>query len=80
MVRNDEALVTMTWGTDNWRRFYRAADPKDASRKGWLQELPNGTVHFMTSEQFISHLLPALTEEHPATVTVTRRSQAARKV
>lgn len=38
--------------------------------KGWTQESSKGIVRRMTAEQFLSHLLPALTDAYKDKVTV----------
>jgi hypothetical protein len=38
---------------------------------GWTQTSSKGIVRSMTAEQFLSHLLPALTAEYKDKVTIT---------
>lgn len=38
--------------------------------KGWTQKSSKGIVRRITAEQFLSHLLPALTKEYKGKVTI----------
>ena len=39
-------------------------------KDGWTQKSSKGITRRMTAEQFLSHLLPALTEEYKGKVTI----------
>jgi len=62
-MKNDECVIYMTT-TGGSVQVYK----KDA--KGWTQKSSRGIVRRMTPEQFLSHLLPALTPEYKNKVWV----------
>ena len=56
-MKNDECVIYMTTSGGS-TQIYR----KDG--RGWTQKSSKGIVRRMTPEQFLSHLLPALTPEY----------------
>ena len=56
------------------RQVYR----KD--KLGWTQKSSRGIVRRMTAEQFLSHLLPALTPEYKDKVKITLKRIKKRRV
>lgn len=52
-MKNNECTIYMTIKKSGWTQTYRKVDDY------WTQ-ITNGTVRKMTAEQFLSHLLPAL--------------------
>ena len=62
-MKNDECIIyMMTKGGST--QVYK----KD--KKGWTQKSSRGIVRRMTAEQFLSHLLPALTSKYKNKVWV----------
>lgn len=53
-MKNDECIIYMTTKGGSVQ-VYKKDD------KGWTQKSSKGIVRRMTAEQFLSHLLPALT-------------------
>ena len=53
-MKNDECVIYMTTKGGS-TQVYQKDD------KGWTQKSSKGIVRRMTAEQFLSHLLPALT-------------------
>ena len=56
-MKNDECVIYMTTKGGS-KQIYK----KD--KFGWTQKSSRGIVRRMTAEQFLSHLLPALTEKY----------------
>lgn len=52
-MRNNECTIFLTT-KHGYTQRYRKAD------EGWTQTGPNGVVRWMTAEQLLSHLLPAI--------------------
>ena len=53
-------IITKKGSTQIYRR----------DNKGWTQKSSKRIVRRMTAEQFLSHLLPALTKEYKGKVTI----------
>ncbi len=62
-MKNDECVIYMTTKGGN-TQIYKKDD------KGWTQKSSKGIIRRMTPEQFLSHLLPALTLEYKDKVKV----------
>ena len=56
-MKNDEAIVYMTTKGGSIQVYKKASGC-------WTQKSSRGIVRRMTAEQFLSHLLPALTEKY----------------
>jgi hypothetical protein len=65
-MKNNECIIYICLPSGYHQIFHK--------EKGqwWLQVRPNGKTYKVTAEQFLSHLLPALLPDHPATVKVVR--------
>ena len=70
-MRNDECTIIIETKEGNLRRVYKK------SHDGWTNTLPDGTIYDMTSEQFLSHLLPVLVDDYdgPLIVKVVKNKQ-----
>ena len=62
-MKNDECVIYITTKGDSVQ-VYR----KD--KLGWTQKSSKGITRRMTAEQFLSHLLPALTLEYKGKVKI----------
>lgn len=62
-MRNDECVIYMITKNGSTQVYRR-------DKKGWTQKSSRGIVRRMTAEQFLSHLLPALTKEYKGKVTI----------
>jgi len=62
-MKNNECIIYMITKHGS-TQIYQKDD------KGWTQKSSKGIVRRMTAEQFLSHLLPALTEEYKGKVTL----------
>lgn len=62
-MKNTECIIYMITKRGS-TQVYRRDD------KGWTQKSSKGIVRRMTAEQFLSHLLPALTDEYRGKVTL----------
>lgn len=63
IMKNDECVIYMIT-----KRGSTQVYKKD--KKGWTQKSSRGIVRRMTSEQFLSHLLPALTKKYKNKVRI----------
>lgn len=63
-MKNDECVIYMISKASGKKQVYK----KD--KKGWMQKSTRGIVRRMTPEQFLSHLLPALTKEYKDRLTI----------
>lgn len=71
-MKNDECIVyfiTKHGSTQIYRK----------DKNGWTQTSSKGTVRRMTAEQFLSHLLPPLTEEYKKKKLVTIKVKRIKK-
>ena len=62
-MKNDECIIYMITKRGSTQVYRR-------DKKGWTQKSSKGIVRKMTAEQFLSHLLPALTKEYKGKVTI----------
>ena len=53
-MKNNECIVYITITKSGWTQKYRKG------KNGWIQINPTGTVHPLSAEQLLSHILPAL--------------------
>jgi len=56
-MKNDESVIYMTTKGGSVQVYKK-------DKKGWTQKSSKGIVRRMTPEQFLSHLLPALTPKY----------------
>jgi hypothetical protein len=73
-MKNNECVIYMITKRGS-KQVYRR------DKKGWTQKSSRGIVRRMTAEQFLSHLLPALTDEYKEklTVRVEKKTKEAKK-
>lgn len=71
-MKNDECIIYMI-SKSGKKQVYK----KD--KKGWTQKSTRGIIRRMTPEQFLSHLLPALTKEYKDRLTVKVERRLKRK-
>jgi hypothetical protein len=62
-MKNNECVIYMTTKGGSTQTYKRDV-------RGWTQKSSRGIVRRMTAEQFLSHLLPALTEKYKNKVWV----------
>jgi len=62
-MKNTECVIYMTTKNGSTQVYRRDS-------KGWIQKSSRGIIRRMTAEQFLSHLLPALTEEYKGKLTL----------
>ena len=62
-MKNDECVIYMTTKGGSTQVYKK-------DKLGWTQKSSKGIVRRMTAEQFLSHLLPALTLEYKGKVKI----------
>jgi len=62
-MKNTECTIYMTTKRGSTQIYRR-------DKNGWTQKSSRGITRRMTAEQFLSHLLPALTKEYKGKVEV----------
>jgi hypothetical protein len=72
-MKNDECIIYMTTRGGSTQVY-----KKDV--KGWTQRSSKGIVRKMTAEQFLSHLLPALTQEYKNKVWIRVEKKKSKKL
>lgn len=73
-MKNEECIIYMVTKGGSTQIYQK-------DEKGWTQKSSKGIVRRMTAEQFLSHLLPALTPEYKNKVwlRVEKRKKAKKK-
>ncbi len=56
-MKNDECIITFVTNGGSKQIWYK-------DKKGWKQKSGRGIIRRATAEQFLSHLLPALTPKY----------------
>ena len=74
-MKNDECVIYFTTKRGSKQTYFK-------DDEGWKQISSRGIKRKMTAEQFLSHLLPALTEEYngKVSVRVERKKKRGRKI
>ena len=62
-MKNDECVVYFITKGGSKQIWYK-------DKKGWKQKSGRGIIRRVTAEQFLSHLLPALTSEYKNKLTI----------
>ena len=62
-MKNDECVIYMITKRGSTQTYRK-------DKLGWTQKSSKGIVRRMTAEQFLSHLLPALTPEYKGKVKI----------
>ncbi|MCX6749516.1 MAG: hypothetical protein NTW17_02100 [Candidatus Pacearchaeota archaeon] len=62
-MKNDECIIYFITKRGSKQIWYK-------DKYGWKQKSGKGIIRKVTAEQFLSHLLPALTEEYKDKVSI----------
>ena len=62
-MKNDECIITFITKGGSKQIWYK-------DKKGWKQKSGRGIIRRVTAEQFLSHLLPALTPAYKDKLTI----------
>ncbi|MGY4884163.1 MAG: hypothetical protein ACP5NZ_01135 [Nanobdellota archaeon] len=68
-MKNDECVIYFITKGGSKQIWYKNKD-KDSKTKGWKQKSGRGIIRKATAEQFLSHLLPALTPAYKDKLTI----------
>ncbi len=73
-MKNDEAIITFITKGGSRQIWYK-------DKRGWKQKSGAGIIRRVTAEQFLSHLLPALTPAYKGRlkIIVKRRKKGKRE-
>lgn len=64
-MKNTECTIFITTKHGWTQRYHK-------EKTGWIQTCSNGTVHHLSAEQLLSHVLPLLVETGPNRLQVKR--------